>query len=205
MLVFAIEEFNPTFYYLPGPHNVVAYTLSQLPISEAARLNAVPSDTPVRPIHDSLNSTFCDTTLTESLSECLLAMPVCNAQWTDSPSNNVARDDVAIHDSQHDAFPSMSAYDAYLFHSKFDPQGRHPFHFATIHHYQQQDEKLLALPNDNPKHFFFQTLGEHKILCIHPTQASDLTWRICLPDAMLIPLINWYHEQTIHSTGMDRL
>ena len=76
-------------------------------------------------------------TLMEYLAECLLAMPVCDAQWTDSPSNDVARDDVAIHDSQRAVLPSMSADDAYLFHPKFDPQGRHPFHFATIHHYQQ--------------------------------------------------------------------
>ena len=63
----------------------------------------------------------------------------------------------------------------------------------------------MALPHDNPEHFFFQTLGDHNSLCIRPTQASDSTWRICLPDAMLIPLVKWYHKRTVHSTGMDRL
>ena len=58
-------------------------------------------------------------TLMESLAECLLAMPVCDAQWTDSPWNNVARDDVTTHDSQRAALPSLSARDAYLFHPKF--------------------------------------------------------------------------------------
>ena len=77
--------------------------------------------------------------------------------------------------------------------------------FATIHQYQQQDKQLLALHHNNPAHFFFQTLGDHKILCIRPTQTSDPTWRICLPDAMLLPLVQWYHEHTVHSTGMDCL
>ena len=63
----------------------------------------------------------------------------------------------------------------------------------------------MALPHDNPERFFFQTLGDHNSLCIRPTPASDPTWRICLPDAMLIPLVKWYHERTVHSTGMDRL
>ena len=200
-----IEEFNPTFYYLHGSRNVVADALSRLPISEAAHLNAVPSTTPVRHIQDSPTSTFCDMTLMESLAECLLAMPVCNAQLTDSPHNDIAHDDVTTHDSQRAALLTRSAGDAYLFHPKFDPQGRHPFHFATIHQYQQQDKQLLALHHNNPAHFFFQTLGDHKILCIHPTQTSDPTWHICLPNAMLIPLVQWYHEHTVHSTSMDRL
>ena len=102
-----IEEFNPTFYYLPGPCNVVANALSRLPTSEAAHLNAVPSDTPVRHIRDSLTSMLCDMTLMESLAECLLAMPVCNAQRTDSPSNDIAHDDVTTHDSQRTALPSL--------------------------------------------------------------------------------------------------
>ena len=62
-----IEEFNPTFYYLPGSRNVVADALSRLHISEAAHLNAVPSAAPVHHIRDSPTLTFCDTTLTESL------------------------------------------------------------------------------------------------------------------------------------------
>ena len=132
-------------------------------------------------------------------------MPVCDAQWTDSPHNNVARDDVTSHDSQCAALLTRSAGDAYLFHPKFDPQGHHPFHFATIHQYQQQDKQLLALHHNNPAHSFFQTLGDHKILCICLTQTSAPTWRICLPDAMLLPLVQWYHEHTVHSTGMDRL
>ena len=124
-----IEEFNPTFYYLHGSRNVVADALSQLPISEAAHLNAVPSTTPVHHIRDSLTSMFCDTTLMESLAECLLAMPVCNAQRTDSPRNDVARDDVTTHDSQRAALLTRSAGNVYLFHPKFYPQGRHSFHF----------------------------------------------------------------------------
>ena len=94
-----IEEFNPAFYYLPGPHNVVADALSRLPTLEAAHLNAVPSATPVCHTQDSPTLTFCDTTLTESLAECLLAMPVCNAQRTDSPRNDVACDKRGAPDS----------------------------------------------------------------------------------------------------------
>ena len=41
--------------------------------------------------------------------------------------------------------------ESYLFHPKFDPRGRHPFHFQTIHRYQQEDPSLNKLTTDDPK------------------------------------------------------
>ena len=47
--------------------------------------------------------------------------------------------------------------DSYLFHPKFDPCGRKPYHFETIRHYQKNDSALQLLPASGRKRYFFPT------------------------------------------------
>jgi len=48
----SLEEYKPTFFYLQGSKNVVADALSRVPtkspVSLASRLNALPTNAPVR-------------------------------------------------------------------------------------------------------------------------------------------------------------
>ena len=162
-----LEEYNPTFQYLPGPQNIVADALSRTPISEAY-FSPTPEGEPF---------------LFTAMAEGLMAMPSCAAQT-----------------ERH-----ITVDDSYLFHPKFDPRGRQPFHFDTIHQYQISDKDLLALPDSDPKRYFSQTLDNSPIVCRRDTLDPNSSWKILLPNSMLEPLVNWYHEITVHSTGMDRL
>lgn len=157
-----LEEYNPTFHYIPGPKNTVADALSRTPISEQYF-----SPTP------SADGTY----LFNHMADGLLALPTCAAHVEDN----------------------------YLFHPKFDPRGRQPFHFDTIHHYQQSENDILQLPLSDPKRFFSQTLDNYPIVCRYDRLEPDSSWKIQLPTAMLKPLVDWYHKITVHSTGMDRL
>jgi len=172
-----LEEFGPTFKYLKGPKNVIADALSRVPTTLARCLNTTPS-----------TSTSTPTTQQELESlwaECLLAMPACDAR-TDGHSEDFANE-------------------LFLYHPKFDQQGRLPFHFTTIRHYQQQDANLLSQVQREPFRFFLQSLGGHEIICNRTFPRDDSPWTIVIPNAMLLPLVQWYHDATVHSTGMDRL
>ena len=51
-----------------------------------------------------------------------------------------------------------------LFRSVFDEDGRNPFQFETLHHYQQQNAELLAMPDVFPDRFFHNfATGESKM------------------------------------------
>jgi transposase InsO family protein len=156
-----LEEYNPTFHYIPGPKNLVADALSRTPMADAY-FSPIPERTP-----------FIFTAMAEGL----LAMPTCDAHVDDS----------------------------FLFHPRFDPRGRLPFHFQTINQYQQADAKLTELPTTQPSRYFSQTLDTFPIICRRDTLQPDSSWKIFIPNSMLQPLVQWYHEITVHSTGMDRL
>ena len=94
--------------------------------------------------------------------------------------------------------------DTFLFYPRLDSQNRHPFHFSTIHMYQQQDPSLLALAKSEPR-LFAQQLGGYPIICHRENTQPNSAWRICIPDALLDRLVQWYHLSTNHQEGMDRL
>ena len=168
-----LEEFNPTFHYIPGPKNIVADSLSRTP-TLATFLAHIDIDNV-----DYHNTT--DAFVFSEMAESLMALPSCNAQTERHPVE-----------------------DSYLFHPKFDPQGRHPFHFKTMLEHQQKDPHVLELPSLNPQHCFTNTLDTHPIVCRCDTSAQD-SWKIVIPTDMLLPLVGWYHLITAHSTGMDKL
>ena len=168
-----LEEYNPTFHYIPGPKNIVADSLS--------RSNSLATAFAFLDIIEPELDTQTDCFLFSNMAEGLMAMPSCEALTESHPVE-----------------------DSYLFHPKFDPKGRHPFHFNTIFQYQQQDKQILDLPSLNESRFFINTLDDLPIVCRYDTRAQD-SWKIVLPTTMLRPLVQWYHEITMHSTGMDRL
>jgi hypothetical protein len=136
----------------------------------------------------------------------LMAMPSCDAPEADS-----SRTDGSSVDDRNTNYTTTtkcrSVDDSFLFHPKFDPQGRHPFQFKTVHHYQQNDTDLQELQAAHPNRYFIQDLDSYNILCRYDTipASEDTPWKIVIPNNMLRPLVQWYHEITVHSTGMDRL
>jgi len=84
---------------------------------------------------------------------------------------------------------------------KFDNQGRHPFRFETLHHYQQLDPKLAKLVETDPN-YRYTKYGQTPLVT---TSWDDGTVNIVLTDAILPKIVKWYHLLTNHSEGMTRL
>ena len=85
---------------------------------------------------------------------------------------------------------------------KFDEQNRHPYRFETIADYQARSPNVSILPTQKPE--WFQAVPFGKVTLICKVQFGD-ECLIVLPDAMLPKLVRWYHEQSLHAEGMDRL
>ena len=85
---------------------------------------------------------------------------------------------------------------------KFDEQNRHPFRFETIADFQARSPNVSSLPTQSPQ--WFQSIPFGKVSLVCKTQFPNERL-VVLPDAMLTNLVRWYHEQSVHSEGMDRL
>eukprot|EP00977_Amphora_coffeiformis_P009356 scaffold2144_cov98-Amphora_coffeaeformis.AAC.1 len=90
-----------------------------------------------------------------------------------------------------------------LEHPTFDSDGRLPFHFATIHEYQQKSDALKKLIVTDHHTYHYRKLGGMQIICRKVPAEPD--WRIALSDEMLRPLVAWYHKVLAHSEGATRL
>lgn len=173
-----LEEYAPEFHYIKGPDNVVADSLSRTP----TKLSTYFAECDYCELPENL-SPATESFLFTPMAEGLMAMPSCAAQTDSHPVD-----------------------DSYLFHPRFDPAGNLPFHFRTLHHYQQNDPNVTSLPNADPNRYFVTQLDTYDIICRRDNLTDPLsTWKIVLPTAILRNLVQWYHEITAHSTGMDRL
>jgi hypothetical protein len=80
---------------------------------------------------------------------------------------------------------------------------RHPLHYETIRAHQQADEALLHAAQQAPQSFQMKQFRDAELLCFVP-RGQPQAWKIALPDNMLAPLIQWYHQSLSH-VGMTRL
>ena len=209
-----IEEFSPKFHYLKGPHNVVADALSRLPNSLASYLVICPTSVPPRSNIVNHTDDFFSFLDTEMVDCFLLQWNTCEARQGEFPGSDAAavtpqsrglHSDIAFDTRPRSHSISTSSHlPTYMFHPRFDQQDRKPFHFSTIHHYQQKDQRILAFHQQDPQRFFFQSLNGFNILCeqLVPTKPD---WVIVCPDDMLPKLVDYYHQLTVHTNGIDRL
>jgi hypothetical protein len=79
---------------------------------------------------------------------------------------------------------------------------RHPFHFATMRHYQQRSDATKQLLINQPEQYAIVTLRETNLICYiaNPQQP-----KIVLTDDMLPRIVRYYHLTAQHAKGMDRL
>ena len=135
------------------------------------------------------------------LAEGLLAMPARVARDSEAVESEAPTNSNTPLSSDSEAV----LHDANLFYPRLDAQGRQPFHFPTLHHYQQQDKRFLSQVCSTSLRFFFQSLGGYNIICYRELWDINSPWRIAIPDALLDPLVNWYHLATNHLEGIDCL
>jgi hypothetical protein len=78
----------------------------------------------------------------------------------------------------------------------------HPFHFATMRHYEQSSDATKQLLINQPEQYALVTLGETDLICYiaNPQQP-----KIVLTDDMLLQIVRYYHLTAQHAKGMDRL
>ena len=77
------------------------------------------------------------------------------------------------------------------------PAGPNPISYARIRQWQQADPVLVNNLAVQPQLYHMQLFGQHWLICRrdHPQHQN---WKICVPDAMLAPLLDWYHEVLLH-------
>ena len=74
-------------------------------------------------------------------------------------------------------------------------------HAQTIYEYQHADGHCQALPTTHPDQFRYENLGGFSIVCVN----TDRHIKMVIPDALLSPLVRWYHEATAHAMGVTCL
>jgi hypothetical protein len=86
--------------------------------------------------------------------------------------------------------------DCFLHYPKFDPQGRHLFHFETIAEYEMKDSRLREALKSDPA-LGIRRLGKADVICrTTKTISEGDAWNIVVTDEMLKNLIRWYHHAT---------
>eukprot|EP00536_Pseudo-nitzschia_multiseries_P007507 jgi/Psemu1/18098/gm1.18098_g len=116
------------------------------------------------------------------MSTSLMVLPSCNAST----------------DSHH-------VKDSCIMHPCFDQKGQLQLDFDTIHKYQLNDLKILALPQKDPCRYFIQQHDTFDIVCHFDELTPHSPWKIVIPNNMLAPIVKWYHKIKVPSTGMDQL
>ena len=89
----------------------------------------------------------------------------------------------------------------FLEHPVFDAQGRLPCRYKTLHEYQQEDPRILALPNTQPHKYQMGNMGGYEFVCQYQGQHNH----ICLTDTLLPMVVDWFHKATSHNTGITCL
>ena len=97
--------------------------------------------------------------------------------------------------------PDQDVSDLLLEHLLLDDHGCLPFQFQTLYEYQQEDEHLLALPNEQPQKYQYKTINGFPLFCrIHGQNRP-----IALTDALLPKVVKWFHNATAHNADITHL
>ncbi len=93
--------------------------------------------------------------------------------------------------------------DCLLYHPDPIGQNMFPFRFADIATMQQADPALMQrLQAPQPNRFQTRNIAGHDIVTyvLNPQE-----WRIALPTAMVRPVVEYFHQATVHAQGISRL
>lgn len=85
------------------------------------------------------------------------------------------------------------------------PEQNSPLDYDWMQQQQQQDAVLQQMPNRKPNEYIRRQFTDTISLITYLKPGSDdREWKICLTEAMLLPMVKWYHAYLGH-VGQTRL
>ena len=172
-----IEEFGPQFHYKKGSLNYVADALSRLPRRDEPTFE---SEHAVPALLDKSSDEVGVGSATQSESDALgMFIPEHDVFFVD--------DEMA---------------ECLLYHPEPIGQNLYPFRFADIATMQNADQALMQRLQTDPNRYQNRLLAGHNIVTfiLNPQE-----WRIALPTAMVRPVVEYFHQATVHAQGITRL
>ena len=215
-----LEEYDSKFHYKSGDTNFIADALSRVPTPRTERerrhhafdpftVSHHSSQIPADPNNDDdafYSAVFDD----EEMFECFMPYPMFDEKGQMTKQQYEAdglRTRSGLEESGSRNQWSMTKRtnvaantDCYLEYPKFDEQNRHPFHFETIAHYQQQSQKVKDKLKE--KNYTTKDIGGVKLIC---KDSPNGDFQIVVSDEMLPKLVRWYHAASSHAEGMSHL
>ena len=198
----SLEDFAPTFHYIPGPDNVLADCFSRLPrmappsegktelkgkLIAFDKLPATPPPDEVYAFEDAIDAPD-ESTVKKT-------MPCHFSCCRDT------HDDEEILDS----FLQLPELESYLYHPEFDPIIANPIHVLSIQQHQFEDNNLQLRRQQQPHRFPIKYVQNRPLICyrLHDEdQAAD--WKVAIPSGLIERIILWYHN-TLGHCGINRL
>ena len=98
-------------------------------------------------------------------------------------------------------FHDPEVSDCFLEHPVFDEDGRVPFQFPSLQHYQEKSAELQSMPQVFPDRFVVKQFNDSQLTCFRQNDAD----RIVLTQELLPKVIKFYHESMAHAEGSGRL
>ena len=176
-----LEDFNPTFRYIPGKENVLADCFSRLPRMSkvleggngSANKGTIVDFNSLKPPEDPDDQFHIEETVLDA-NTCADFLP-----YVDPRDPEVFESFLNL--------PTLEEMD-------------NPVTMHRIQEEQFEDQDLNERMRQNTSKFIIQYIQEKPIICIGSMQ----DWKIALPITLIKPIIRWYHKVLGHC-GKERL
>ncbi|MEM7284214.1 MAG: ribonuclease H family protein [Pseudomonadota bacterium] len=206
-----LKEYAPTFHYKKGSLNVIADALSRVPTSSLERESPAPQSSKLN------QHTVADCQYSIREHHEVMAIADCGADGPAAGQNQESKAHQATIEDCRTAGPAdgqqvntlaspasileaqPKLLEVLLQHPTFDEEGRFPFQFKTIRTYQLADSALQQQLRAHPERYLLVKFGQEELICVEDQNDP----KIVIPDKMLSPLIQYFHEATSHVEGMQ--
>ena len=197
-----LEEYGSKYFYKEGAQNVLADALSRVPTTRMTRSSNAPRTNQVNPEPDWQERKPEGQAGSQARVARDSAIPGYDGKshrvMTIKPELASADcTELLVDATMFDEQPELA--ECLLEYPTFDAEGRSPFHFETIQHYQQLSEPLKQQLTSGM--YRLKRFGNVDLIC----QLERNGDCIVLSDEMLPRLVRWYHLTNTHIEGINRL
>ena len=192
-----VDEYGPTLHYVEGPLNVIADTLSRLSrIDINNDSSALVGKKAASVVSDSESTTEHSSLIDDrEILECLLNLPCLHLKKKESKRPKKRR---KLEQDSH-----------YIDHCYLnlpeDMIENNPLNMENIKEKQDQDADLQQSATRHPEWYSRKDINSiADILCYTRPNDDPSNWKITLPNELIEPTVQWYHQVTGHP-GSKRL